>query len=470
MRPIKLTAAKRRQQQRDRSELDALAPDPARRTLVLLGSLTLLALTCISLVVSRALASATVPAPSITAHPVDPTNQTSARFAYTDSQAGVGYECRLDNGSFASCAAAGVSYAGPLAQGAHSFAVRAVSASKTSDATTFSWTVDTLAPSVSVSYPSPGSTLAASGWASRCSGGSICGEAGDAHGIASVVVSIQRNGGGWWGGSAFDQSSESFRPATVSGNGGSVAWTYALALPPDGQYTVHVRATDAAGNTTAPAAQAISTFTVDTTPPPAPTIASGPEASTTDRSATFTFADSERGANLTCRRDEAKFAPCTSPQSYGQLQFGSHSFEVEAVDAAGNASPPASYSWTVANAASGKQFTIGGDLSEPLAPGVARPLALTVANPNSVAIEVTVLSVAVAPGSSKAGCDGPSNLQVTQSNVSGSNPLTVPANGQVTLPSASVRAPEVLMRDLSTNQDACKNATFAFTYSGSAHS
>ncbi|MEA2208926.1 MAG: large repetitive protein [Solirubrobacteraceae bacterium] len=469
MRRIKLIPHKRPQQP-GAGELDEPTMRHARRMLFLLTPLTLLALTFISLAATGAFAGASVPAPSITARPAEPTNQTAAHFTYPDSQAGASFECRLDGGSFASCPATGITYAGPLAQGTHSFAVRAVFAGKTSDTTTYSWTIDTLAPSVSVSSPVAGARLSASGWASRCSAGSICGEASDAHGVASVAVSIQRSGGGWWGGSAFDQPGESFRAATLSGGSSSPAWSYTLPMPADGQYTVHVRATDLAGNTTPAASQAVSVFTVDTTPPPAPTISSGPEASTTERSATFTFADGESAAALLCRRDESKFASCTSPQSYGPVSFGSHSFEVEAVDAAGNASAATSYSWTVANSVGGKEFTIGGDLSGPLAPGVARPLSLTITNPNSIAIEVTVLTVAIGSGSSKAGCDGPSNLQVTPSNVSTSNPLTVPANGHVTLPSGSVRAPEVLMRDLSTNQDPCKNATFAFTYTGSAHS
>jgi hypothetical protein len=59
---------------------------------------------------------------------------------------------------------------------------------------------------------------------------------------------------------------------------------------------------------------------------------------------------------------------------------------------------------------------------------------------------------------------------VTQSNASAANPLLIPANGHVSLPSGAISAPQVLMRDLPTNQDACKNAAFTFNYSGSAHS
>ena len=91
-------------------------------------------------------------------------------------------------------------------------------------------------------------------------------------------------------------------------------------------------------------------------------------------------------------------------------------------------------------------------------------------NPNSEPILVTSLTVTIQPGSSKAGCDGPRNLQVAASNVSEANPLAVPANGSVTLPTGGVSAPQVTMRNLSTNQDACKGALFSFAYSGSSHS
>jgi hypothetical protein len=207
-------------------------------------------------------------------------------------------------------------------------------------------------------------------------------------------------------------------------------------------------------------------------PPPVPVITSQPEATTTSRSASFTFTDGEQGARLLCRRDDGSFSECASPKSYSSLALGTHRFEVEAVDEVGNASAPAGYTWTIAKTveASGKSFTITGNAAGPLAPGTSQPLRITVSNPNSVAIEVTALAASVASGSSKDGCDGPANLQLTQSNVSGSNPLTIAANGHVELPSGAVSAPLVLMRDLPTNQDACKSASFTFTYSGSAHS
>ena len=72
----------------------------------------------------------------------------------------------------------------------------------------------------------------------------------------------------------------------------------------------------------------------------------------------------------------------------------------------------------------------------------------------------------VLAGSSLPGCDGPVNLQVTQSNmVGGLARSSSPQHGSVTLPAQGATAPLVAMLDLATNQDACKNAVFTFSYS-----
>jgi large repetitive protein len=49
-----------------------------------------------------------------------------------------------------------------------------------------------------------------------------------------------------------------------------------------------------------------------------------------------------------CSRDGASFAACTSPKSYSSLSQGNHTFQVRAIDNAGNVDPtPASRSWFV---------------------------------------------------------------------------------------------------------------------------
>jgi hypothetical protein len=64
--------------------------------------------------------------------------------------------------------------------------------------------------------------------------------------------------------------------------------------------------------------------------------------------AAFAFVASETGATFACSLDGSAFAACTSPESYGGLAVGPHSFQVRATDALGNVDPtPASYAWTV---------------------------------------------------------------------------------------------------------------------------
>jgi hypothetical protein len=288
------------------------------------------------------------PTPQITQAPPSLSASRNATFAFTDSEAGVKFLCRLDGGAFASCTSP-KSYSG-LSQGAHAFSVEARDAAgNTSPATSFSWTVDTV-------------------------------------------------------------------------------------------------------------------------PPPAPTIVQHPSNPSSSSSATFAFSDREAGVRFECRLDGGSWGACTSPKTYSGLASGDHRFAVRALDAAGNRSGETDFAWKIALTTSGQPFAISGGFAGTLSPGRSGPLSLTIANPNSVAIVVTSLTVTIQPGSTKAGCDGPTNLQVTQSSLSSTNTLTVPANGHVTLPSGTVSAPQLLMRDLATNQDACKGATFAFGYSGSAHS
>jgi hypothetical protein len=114
----------------------------------------------------------------------------------------------------------------------------------------------------------------------------------------------------------------------------------------DGDHTFAVRATEPAGN--ADPSPASSTWTIDTTPAET-TIDAGPAGTVSSTSADFEFSASEPDLSFECARDGELFAPCSSPQSYpGPLPDGIHTFEVRAVDAAGNADPsPAGRTWTV---------------------------------------------------------------------------------------------------------------------------
>jgi hypothetical protein len=83
------------------------------------------------------------PAPTITSSPANPTNQTSASFSFSDTQAGVTFLCQLDTAAFTACTSP-ISYAGPLAQGSHVFSVEAQDSSgNQSSPTSYSWTINT---------------------------------------------------------------------------------------------------------------------------------------------------------------------------------------------------------------------------------------------------------------------------------------------------------------------------------------
>ena len=77
--------------------------------------------------------------------PANPTNQTSASFSFTDTEAGVSFLCQLDGSAFSACSSP-QSYSG-LSAGSHTFSVKAQDAAGTqSTAASFTWTVDTTPP------------------------------------------------------------------------------------------------------------------------------------------------------------------------------------------------------------------------------------------------------------------------------------------------------------------------------------
>jgi hypothetical protein len=248
---------------------------------------------------------------------------------------------------------------------------------------------------------------------------------------------------------------------------GTTAWRLALpAALASGRYTVRVRATDRLGNT---AIRSSSSFSI--VAPPAPAITGHPSNGTTASSASFTFTDPQSGVRFTCVLDTRPPAQCASPAGYSGLAAGQHTFRAAAVDQAGNVSPPASYSWTITPAQTqGAPFTMSGDAPGALQPGGApAQIPLTLTNPNPAAIQVTSVTAALDPSSLPAGCQA-AWFQLTQSTVSATSPVSVPANGSVTLPAQGASAPSIALIESGTNQDACQQAHLTLTYTGSAHS
>jgi Ca2+-binding RTX toxin-like protein len=110
----------------------------------------------------------------------------------------------------------------------------------------------------------------------------------------------------------------------------------------DGSHSFSVKAKDAAGNLSGAASYG---WTVDRTPPETTITSAPPDPSSS--SASFSFSASET-ASFVCSFDGGAFAACSSPASYSGLADGSHTFKVQATDAAGNTDPtPATLTWTI---------------------------------------------------------------------------------------------------------------------------
>jgi hypothetical protein len=242
-------------------------------------------------------------------------NQSTADFTYSSTKTESTFECKLDSGAFASCPASGQSY-GSLADGAHTFEVRAVDPSTGTDPSpaSRSWTVDTTAPVVSFNPPSPAM------WSTTGPAVTFEFSASDASAVTYTC--------------ALDGATAVPCTAPQSFNELTDGWHYFI-----------VRATDAAGNLSG---QALRYWLVDGTAPET-VITAGPANGTTINTTTPTFAfeASEAESTFDCAVDSEKFISCESPHTLSALGDGAHVFQVRATDAVGNAGEPVLVSFTV---------------------------------------------------------------------------------------------------------------------------
>jgi hypothetical protein len=255
--------------------------------------------------------------------PANPTKATSAGFSYHAVPATeASFECRLDGAVFASCPSSSVAFPGPLAEGSHSFEVRAVNMAG-ADATpaAYSWTIDTTPPTATVKThpvdPSPG---------------------------ASAAFTYQSS-----------EAASKFECSLASGAGPdafascpTVGKTYTGLA--DSTYIFKVRATDAATNQGLPASfeWTVDNSLADTTPPETTILARPPDPSGSS-TASFTYESNEPGSSFECSIDGTAFAACPATGvSYAGLGNGSHTFQARAVDPSNNADPsPAGYSFQI---------------------------------------------------------------------------------------------------------------------------
>ena len=247
----------------------------------------------------------------ITSSPSALTSAQNATFTFISDETGASFQCALDANAFVACTSP-TTY-GALAEGLHTFRVKAIDSAGNADSTPaqHQWTIDTTAPDTLItSGPAPVTSL------------------------TSATFTFQSNEGN----ATFECAIDGAAYAACSSPA-----SYAGLFP--GPRVFRVRAIDAATNVDP--TPSVFAWTIDRTGPDT-TIDSSPPQATPQTSATFTFSASEAPVTFECRLDGAAFAACVSPVSYSGLADGSHTFDVRALDAVGNADPqPARWTWTV---------------------------------------------------------------------------------------------------------------------------
>lgn len=249
--------------------------------------------------------------PAFSGVPYDPTRLDKASISFTGESGGT-YECKLDAGAYASCTSPEAYTA--LSDGVHVFNVRqSDAAGNVGAAAQAQWTVDRVAPDAPSLTATPDAvtreTSAGFGFAGEPGGRFECSL--DAATFASCVnpVSYQSLG--------------------------------------DGHHDFEVRQIDGADNVGAASQFG---WTIDRSPPAAPTLTLTPAAQTRATTVQFSFTG-ENGGMFQCALDAAQFTDCTSPASYQQSTDGDYTFNVRQTDDAGNVGSVATYVWTLDRAA-----------------------------------------------------------------------------------------------------------------------
>lgn len=245
--------------------------------------------------------------PELTGQPPSPTKSRNATFAFT-GKPGSTFKCSVDGAGFQACTSP-VNLT-DLADGVRTFAVTQTDlANNTSDPASASWTVDTTAPAKP----------------------SIEALADVVHATRNLTINFT------------GESGATFECRTDAGPWGTCSSPLSLSLPSDGQHTLEVRQTDAAGNT-GPSDGV--TLRVDTVAPGAPSIESAPTGFVAKTTATVSMTG-EPGATFECRVGSGGWDSCLSPWLVSSLPQGPVSVAVRQLDEAGNAGPPATAGWTV---------------------------------------------------------------------------------------------------------------------------
>jgi hypothetical protein len=242
----------------------------------------------------------TTPAVTITTAPDALTSDATATVAFGVDDPGATVSCTVDAGGPSACGSPFTTDA--LGDGEHSVTVRATDTAGNHGEATATFTVDTTAPATTITGGPGGPT--GSGAASFTFTSADPG----------ATFACRLDDGAF-------AACES--PATYTG--------YAV-----GSHSFQVRATDAAGNVEAPAAERTFSYSPDVTAPVVH-ITSAPASPTADATPTIAFTVDDGEAAVRCVVDSGAPQACGSPFTTAALADGSHTVKVTATDAASNA-------------------------------------------------------------------------------------------------------------------------------------
>jgi CSLREA domain-containing protein len=248
------------------------------------------------------------------------TESRDASFAFSSNRAGATFECAVgeaaDAGAFSDCGGSTLTLE-DLALGEQVLLVRAVDAAGNRDQTPaeFEWEIGTIPAEVTVTEAPPASSE------SR--------DATFAFSAPGATAYECRLDGGTWSGCT---SPETFTALSF------------------GAHTFDVRVLDPDALVDAPVTtrswsvvkSALPETSFDLEPPATTGVG------TSENPVRFSFGSNEAAATFECALDTAGFAPCESPVELTGLDLGDHTFEVRAVDVAGQPDPtPSTHTWRV---------------------------------------------------------------------------------------------------------------------------
>ncbi|HET6210573.1 MAG TPA: hypothetical protein VFD94_09345, partial [Jatrophihabitans sp.] len=256
--------------------------------------------------------STTAPTVTLDTVPSALSNHTTAAVAFTVDDPTATAWCSLDGGPATSCTSP-VSYSG-LADGPHSIDIYAVSLGNQQSAPVSSaFTVDTQAPTLTISHAPSGSVTSANA--------KLAYTLGDPS--ATVWCSVD-------GAAATACTS----PVDLGGL-------------PAGPHTVSLHATDPAGNSSATSSAG---FSIDHTGPTVSFTAT-PPAGSANPNATASFTTDDPAATTWCSLDGNAATLCSGSVSYNNLSQGSHTIGVYGIDQAGNRGATNTVTFSVLSAA-----------------------------------------------------------------------------------------------------------------------